>query len=558
MGVHILNLLLAAFILFMVYWWSSEGLFSALIHLLLTVFAALLAVAVWEPVTQGLLVGWMPEYAWGVGLLAPFAVILFGLRVLFDKAVLGNLHINEALSRIGGGLCGLGSGVLTAGMLVIGLGFTGGLTSHIGYEGYAVGEDQRPEHASPLMLPVDALTARFLGELGAGAWGPIGGGPSMPQIHPDLAAEASLFAQAPFSGTRRGMRPEDVSIPGEDGYFRLSEMPAKIRENLPDSAPAGETAIVTTEIAAQGGVTDAEGIFRIGRPQIALICEDTQGAGRVIHPIGYIQRGAVAPLLNSGQYAYSRPSVQTTTHRWIFRLDPDLTPKHLWIKRVRLSLPEAPITDLAQANALVTYEEEDEGLLAEGGSEDGDGRAEIGDRTGLPGGAVGDVATVSNELPFRLNINGLSGFRVNEDNQIIRGEGRVLSSDARDRNIVVDTIAHPRSAAIVQVDLGRNRSDSLLGQIFNFATQNTQAPLLVDDEGQNYQPMGYAIVRSGDMLLRIEPSRPIRALSQLDLGQAGSDDQVILYYQVPTDIRLTRLNFGQQSQDLDLYVPAGD
>ena len=38
-----LNILVLLFVVFMVYWWSDQGTFSALLHLVLTICAALIA-----------------------------------------------------------------------------------------------------------------------------------------------------------------------------------------------------------------------------------------------------------------------------------------------------------------------------------------------------------------------------------------------------------------------------------------------------------------------------------------------------------------------------------
>ena len=72
----ILNLLVIVFVLGMAIMWSTYGLFSAFLHLLVVIVAGALAFAFWEPLVYNLLLGFMPSYAWGLGLVGLFAVLL--------------------------------------------------------------------------------------------------------------------------------------------------------------------------------------------------------------------------------------------------------------------------------------------------------------------------------------------------------------------------------------------------------------------------------------------------------------------------------------------------
>ena len=130
-----LNILILLILAIMAWWWTSQGLFSGFIHLVCTIFAGAIALALWEPLVYGFLLSRMPEYAWGVGLLVPFAAALLLARTIADKTVPGNLSFHNIPDAVGGGFMGFCSAVLTAGFLVIGLQMIG-LPDLLGYTAY--------------------------------------------------------------------------------------------------------------------------------------------------------------------------------------------------------------------------------------------------------------------------------------------------------------------------------------------------------------------------------------------------------------------------------------
>src|SRR5262245_27638306 len=113
------------------YIWLTRGFFSSLIHLICTIIAGAIAFAAWEPVSYWLLeaspTGGIMQFlggiAWGVGIIVPFSVSLILLRLIVDKLLPANVVLQQKLDYIGGGVCGVLSGTITAGVLVIGLSF---------------------------------------------------------------------------------------------------------------------------------------------------------------------------------------------------------------------------------------------------------------------------------------------------------------------------------------------------------------------------------------------------------------------------------------------------
>ena len=104
----IINLFLVVFLLFMVYWWSVQGLFSGVMHLVSVIVAGSLAFAMWEPITNGIFMraSSIAPYAWGLGLIVPFVILLTVLRVLGDKFIGRNMYFQPIISQVGGGVAG--------------------------------------------------------------------------------------------------------------------------------------------------------------------------------------------------------------------------------------------------------------------------------------------------------------------------------------------------------------------------------------------------------------------------------------------------------------------
>ncbi|MHC4094216.1 MAG: hypothetical protein ACYSVY_28735, partial [Planctomycetota bacterium] len=93
----IFNVLCILMVLFISYWWATQGLFSAIIHLLCVVTAGALALAAWEPLTLGLLLrgGKFDGYAWSFALVGVFVVALFVLRLITNKLVPANVDLPQ-------------------------------------------------------------------------------------------------------------------------------------------------------------------------------------------------------------------------------------------------------------------------------------------------------------------------------------------------------------------------------------------------------------------------------------------------------------------------------
>ena len=191
-----LNILVIMFLALMTYYWSKQGVFSALLHLVMVIVAGAVALAVWEPLAQMLLgtFTYMQHYAWGVALIVPLLAVLLIQRVLGDKLIKGNVHTHGLISQVLGGLCGLGSAILTGGLFIIGLGFLGPPGSDLlWYQPYGVdvqGQVVESPEGTDLWVGIDEMAAGFYGRLStAGFYSEH----NLASHRPEVARQAAVF-----------------------------------------------------------------------------------------------------------------------------------------------------------------------------------------------------------------------------------------------------------------------------------------------------------------------------------------------------------------------------
>lgn len=211
----LLNLIIVLLLLGMVAIWSTYGFFSALMHLVIVIASGAIAFAVWEPLAFWLL-GRMPAYAHGVGLLAPFALLLILFRAVFDKLCRMNVHVPRLVDQIGGGVCGLISGILAFGLVLNGAGFLPIAKDAMGWEPYIIQGNTVVENEDSKLwgfTSVNKASASFFTTLSGGSMSAIGGA-SLADARPGLAKRAMVSRAAEDTHQMRSAHPDNVKVTG--------------------------------------------------------------------------------------------------------------------------------------------------------------------------------------------------------------------------------------------------------------------------------------------------------------------------------------------------------
>lgn len=554
----IANLIVLAFVLGLAFMWSTQGLFSALLHLAMTILAGTLAFAFWEPLVVGLLLDRMPEYAWGVGLLSLFGVILIVLRVIADRVVPGNLDQPYLANMIGGGVLGAISGVLTAGIVIISLQFIAGLP--MGYQPYKVVSNGQVERDQSLWIPADRIAASWFTALSSGSLSPGFSSISLATHHPNLAEEASLFSATAREHARQTIRPGSVEI-----KRRMTLSPADAPEALGiGSGKLGLVVGVDVKVSDHAG--DSDGVFTASVAQLSLISRDDAGKTHVHQPTGWVYH--TAKKLTYGKFATAADFVRSKSAAevkfdLVFNLPEDEQPRFLRIKNLRIALPE---DDNQPEEAILKWKTQTR--WAEPKVDDVPAEVDPGlsDPQGVGAGMAGVEVIVSNALPYTLNSNTIKSDCTNvrfEDvdergdkrRHLVSATGSVLKDTTRVQGLLaVDTIAHSDGERIVRVKLTAAKAKSLLGKIAQLAGQ-TAPPVLEDSDGDSVPAFGYIVASSGQQTLAIDPATTVRGLAAIDQNLLADGVDLYLYFKVSRGVTITEFSFGGSTGKQTLNLP---
>src|ERR1051325_8712034 len=204
---YVLNFVAIIVMLGLGYIWLTRGFFSSLLHLTCTIIAAAVAFAAWEPTSLWLLessptsgiMSFMAGVSWGIGLLVPFAITLAILRLIVDKLLPANVVLDQKLDYVGGGICGVLIGVLTAGVLALSISYFRVDSSVAGAQIVYASPDKGCSvvRGSGLWIPVDRWTATLYGGLSERAFRT---GDPLARWHPDMAEEGASMRLTCFEG----------------------------------------------------------------------------------------------------------------------------------------------------------------------------------------------------------------------------------------------------------------------------------------------------------------------------------------------------------------------
>ncbi|MEE9404730.1 MAG: hypothetical protein V3V20_07545 [Algisphaera sp.] len=561
----ILNLIVLLFVLAMAVMWATYGLFSALLHLVLVIVAGALAFALWEPVAYGVVFKFLPSGAWGVSLLGLFALVLLVLRIAVDRFVRGNIKVPRLADQIGGGALGLASGVLTAGITVIGLGFLPLPPALAGYQPYEVQSNGvvKPREGGRLWIDVDGIAASFFNRLSGGAFAT---GTPLVDYVPDVAQAASLF--------RLGRTyDENISVVSSPGEVTASEIALFAGKELPglDSAlasgllnvagPTGKLVSVTTVFKKGKGAStyDTDGILRMPATGIRLATQGHLKLAKWVTPLGFSKAGdggakQFYPLASNQIMATSTSPTQEIT--WHFVMPSDETPNFLLVRNTRVLLPAAQEPDGAAYALLI-------GNPVEGGGSVGAlGPAIVRsggqDITSEPSGAATRHKAVyieqSNALPSSVSKNNAQFLTYNET-AVVSGEG-MAESGVGGRKTTLGTIEVSSSLRALRVEMVLVAAANNFGALAQGGgSANTQEISLSDNTGQAHRPFGYVLrKKEGQQQFKVLNGGEIRNNTDLPLGDIQAGDRLYVYWKVPPGITVQSYHIGGAVQEVGFSV----
>ncbi|MEM1107913.1 MAG: CvpA family protein [Planctomycetota bacterium] len=563
----IVNLVIIVFVLGMAVMWSTYGLFSALLHLLSVIVAGALAFAFWELWVDKLLIGFMPSYAWGVGLLLPFAVILIVVRLSLDNFVGGNMQFPRLVNQAVGGVVGACSGILTAGIALLGVSFLPLPDAVAGYRPYEVNSvgEVVPVEGGALWLGVDQMTANFYNRLSGGAFST-----STPLSHyqPDIARASNVHRLAKWYDPNQSLvvSPDTVSVSDEGlVVFREERIPGvggDVNEYLTGwrnrTGGPGKLVLVQTNWKKGGDAAtfDGDNILRVPGTQVRLLVDTGAGPWASIAPVGFSrtnQDGVMQfyRLDNNKIFASSAGFPEIDLH-WVFAVASNAQPNYIMLRNSRFALPEARDLEGRDIAPLIgTMYDPDAPNAVAVNLPASDGNI-TSDPVGYATHKIIEIEA-TNDLPKKVSKNQAQALRFSDeegDAEVLGGSGTV-GDRAGGRGNSVDRVAVSSSLSALRAQIVPFSPDNT-----GVAQGNVQPIRFVDKAGREYPPFGYALVMGdGRMKIRVESSGDLRNNTDLPINELKSGEKLYAYWAVPRGITLATYNVGAATQEINFRAP---
>jgi hypothetical protein len=523
---QLLNILVIAFVGLIGYWWANQGLYSAFMHLMCVLVAGALGFATWEPFSNILLgVPALQPYAWGVGLMLPFAIYLLVFRVAADKLAPENLNFPNWINLTVGGALGACAGVLTVGVALIGAGHTHSSTQLVGSVGAArtTNNSGQPSlDTSALWVPVHSMTAGFYGYMSETALAPTLSAATLQSTHPNLAQEALGLYRDTYNKSGRLARTSAVP-----GSIRIDKI-AMVSKFQLDTGRTTNAYLVDVHFDP-GATTEGQG-FAISASQLRLV-GGTGDSTVVAYPFAWSQPGvaggrSIFQFDDVSHYITASPGTTSLDATLVFPADPfvgDRVPRFLNAMGLRLPFTQ-PDKQTTMAGALTM-------LLGGAG-----GAVDI--PAGTPAINPKDLTLNDTIMPGNSDLNNLGAMTVQDTNYLFEGTGEYEQGGYRgNKDLVVRGIWSPPKTRVVRLNVGRGTGNSL-----DFwddrsklrETTGEEAILaLVDELGRFYYPVGYIHAMSGgDRLVVVKLNRDgeYYQLSKFpNLSSSGADSMWAIF-----------------------------
>jgi len=308
-----------------------QGFFSATLSAVISVLAAVLAVAYHETLVDTLLQGKMADSAHAMALVILYAAIYATLRFSFDAMIPGNVRFSPLIDKIGAGAMGVIAALFGVGIVAMAAAEMPFGPTIAGYSRYDVkgsrtvivpvpgrqaidsevydevqperletveAGEYKPAAQNHLIIPVDDLVVGMTSKLSDN--GSLAGDRTVTSVHPDWLAELS----AARLGIQNGAKKTAYAVRGQsaihiDGIYRAASLPqteGEITElRVPRETPLpailkpeeGQMILVVRTVFSSNA-TDADNLFRFSCAAIRLKVGE-----RNYHPLGTLEEGRV-------------------------------------------------------------------------------------------------------------------------------------------------------------------------------------------------------------------------------------------------------------------------
>lgn len=551
--------------------WLSRGFFPAFLNMLCCLAAGAIAFGVWEPVAYLLLSkvngnNLMGGVVWSISLALPFAVAMTLLRAVVDLCCPNNMKFDKTTNAVGGALCGAVSGVITAGILIISMGFLRVERDFMDYNPVSQQANGSFKADKALMFPVDTITAAFYKQVSNGS---LATATPLARWYPDLQYVPGTMRYSFGRGKSRNtidLKDFDVwrrfTVGGKDSS--LSEVlkddwQPKVSQNVSDTRGENfppNSIIHGFVLNFQPSARERSGSIVMGNSQMRLLAEKAgpKPEYMTIHPIAVISQ-AQSEKVGFARFRFDSPDTfissiggaSETRMGFEFPVPPGFEPIALYVKNVRVPLrPDNTIVAYASAA-------ERDAAIRTGKVFD----LPVETDTGIPiRNATAGGPPKESELGIRFGTQFKNVIQKGQersmqytDNQLVEGhevfEIRILEKNRGiDRGLQINQFQSKPDTVIAQVEVSAGNPLTWLGKVP--VTDTTPAPQLVDTDGQYYDPIGYMYEEQNKLITyHINRGQPIRLMSDLPSLSVSRSDQVLtLLFDVSKGVKLAKMQMG--------------
>lgn len=508
------------------YWWANQGLFSSLLHFICVVCAGALALAVWEPLVGGLALRntFFDQYAWGFGLIGLFAISLALMRLAADKIAPANVMLPDWANLAFGGLLGVGSGIISIGILMIGLGMTQMSNEFMGVKLWT--RENRgisnihDNQAQSLWVPAHEWTARFYEFISAGSFYPEFTRQPMAKVYPKLDMVAFSLHRDSFANGqgRTTIVPEAVGII-KTGIFGN---------------------VFTVDIRVNNEAYDHAQQFTMSSAQVRVLAyeggDERRGRVAVSHPVRWTQPTPQGPTRkfefdDVSHFVTSIPGQSEVVFQLEFpigngdfQIPPGYIPGYIQIKGLRFRLPR-PAVEQGRPSF--------EGTRSQVAPAD-------------PSAPMADANTIqvrSDIQPINASFNNIIGLS-HQDRWLVSGEGTFRRGDPPgSRDARIHGVYATPGTKIVTVHVNRDSVASINGPVRERAGE-TAAPILVDSNGATYYAKGYIYETPDNLRIVLVPEKLIRTVGELPHLPTSNANRLRLLYEVTEGVTITSFRLG--------------
>lgn len=579
------------------YLWLIRGFFSALLHLICVVAAGAVAFAAWEPISMAILKGsptkgffsFLGGMAFGVGLIVPFALSLFVFRVAMDKLLPANAQADKTWDIIGAGICGAGSGTITAGIVVMGIGmlwlpqdFWGSQRLRWDNSNGSLVSDKK------LIFPADDIVAGLYGKLSLTTFA-VDNKSALGTQYPNLADVPSSIRRTMQAGRGRNfLRPADVTLQqvftvGADenwtafeGYNVQSGLRQRdFQVNQPLVDRTGETLIKPGAYIVGYVVQFKEaarerksGQVNMTPAQARLVCINGEGETVEVFPAAMISRADLSDVrwvrfpMTDEDGLGTVAGDGTPLMAFEFVVPAGHRPLSLFVKNVRMDVsarqPDQRFATSGSRQAAI-----DNGSLMRAG------RTEINEERAITVNLGEDLR--SRGITEGETVRGIvlqdgttGGLKVNSERKITDGLQRFKPQDMHrstlDKALRVDKFAVSEGTDLVQIAVtpGReNITPAVDIGVPPISETTRDAPVyLLDDQGNLYSCIGYVYEDQNVGEIRYTRDAPISGLSQLPKlpSRTQRGQNITLLFEVTKNVDIVGFVVGNEL--MIRFVPA--